>query len=116
SGAVATDLDNDGAPELVLACDSGPIRIFKSSTNALTEVTQAWGLQNYVGWWNSIQAGDFDEDGRMDLIAGNWGFNSAYHSLVRDDLYYYYGDFNTNGQMVLLEAYPNRDLNSIVPW
>src|SRR5437867_4254888 len=35
SGAVWSDLDGDGFPELVLACEWGPLRIFKNARGKL---------------------------------------------------------------------------------
>src|SRR6185503_13697082 len=36
SGAVWSDLDGDGFPELILACEWGPLRLFKNNRGALT--------------------------------------------------------------------------------
>lgn len=85
-----SDLDGDGRPELVLACDWGPLRILRfekgvfvpSEFDVLTvdgsgQVRARLPLETRTGWWNSVATGDFDNDGRLDLVAGNWGRNSA---------------------------------------
>src|SRR5256884_3597963 len=67
SGAVWSDLDGDGFPELVLACEWGPIRVFRNQAGKLREATTELGLDKYTGWWNGGTAGDIDCDGRMDI-------------------------------------------------
>ncbi len=122
AGAVWTDLDDDGVPELVLACEWGPVRVYKVEGGKLREVTAAWGLEQSVGWWTGVQAGDFDGDGRMDLLVGNWGLNTSYRG-AGDARRLYYGDFDGNGTVDLIESHfeatlkrwiPDRDRNSIV--
>lgn len=78
SDALLVDLDDDGQLELVLACELGPIRIFRFDPQGWREVTAAWGLAELTGWWNSVAAGDFDGDGQLDLLAGNQGENSRW--------------------------------------
>ena len=128
SGAVWSDLDGDGYPELVLACEWGPLKIFKRDGQHLLEMTAAWGLDQYKGWWNGVSAGDFDSDGKLDLVASNWGLNTQYRPSREYPLRLYYGDLAGTGGMEMLEAYfdpamkqwvPRRDLSAVskvLPW
>ncbi|HTG44369.1 MAG TPA: FG-GAP-like repeat-containing protein, partial [Verrucomicrobiae bacterium] len=122
SGAVWTDLNSDGFPELVLACEWGPLRIFLNEKGHLHDATEQFRLQKLKGWWNGVAAGDFDNDGRMDLIASNWGLNSKYRVVAGHGPRLYYGVWGGAGEIEPIEAVfdpqfkdwvPERDLNSV---
>ena len=115
SGAVWSDLNGDGTPELVLACQGGPIRVFRLDQGHFHEATESLGLGKYLGLWNSVCVGDFDGDGRLDIVAGNWGRNTKYESHLAQPLHFYYGDSDQDGLLEVVEAYFDPELRKIVP-
>ena len=115
SGAVWTDLDGDGWPELVLACEWGPVKVFRNQQGQLREATREWGLDGYLGWWNGVSAGDFDGDGRLDLAVSNWGLNTQYRASRQFPRRLYHGDLTGQGQGELIEASFDTELAKWVP-
>jgi len=115
SGAVFSDLDGDGKPELVLACEWGPVRVFRNELGRFKEVTEELGLEKHRGWWNGVTTGDFDGDGRMDIVASNWGRNTPYESHRERELKLYYGDLAGTGELGMIEAYHATETGKEVP-
>lgn len=104
SGAVWSDLDGDGFPDLILACQWGPIRVFRNQAGHLHEITKELGLDRYTGLWRGVTTGDIDGDGRLDIIASNWGLNSDYQASSDHPARLYYGQFSGNDPPDLIEA------------
>jgi hypothetical protein len=115
SGAVFTDVDGDGDPDLVLACEWGPLRVFRNDRGRLTEVTAELGFDKYAGWWNGVTAGDFDGDGRLDLAASNWGRNTKYENWRAQALRVFCGDLDGNGSCDVVESYFDVAMRRLVP-
>ncbi|NBC64631.1 MAG: hypothetical protein GVY07_03055, partial [Bacteroidetes bacterium] len=86
--ALWADIDGDGADELVTAGQWEPINVYKYNGERFTNITESLGLSAEAseqaglppmrGWWESLAAGDFNGDGRADLVAGNLGLNHTY--------------------------------------
>ncbi|HEV7347557.1 FG-GAP-like repeat-containing protein [Telluribacter sp.] len=93
--ALWTDFDNDGWVDLLLAGEWMPLTFLKNNNGQLQPATS--GLEGYKGWWNSLTAGDFDNDGDIDYIAGNLGTNTLNRASDRQPIGMYAKDFNNDG-------------------
>lgn len=78
NGAMFADLDDNGFPDLVLACEWGAIEVYLNFAGKFQRATESLGLDSMRGFWTGIAAGDFNNDGRIDLVAGNWGLNTKF--------------------------------------
>jgi len=72
-----SDLDGDGAQELILAPEGDGIQVLTLINGTYTNISVKLKLDGLVGNWNSIASGDLNGDGAPDLICGNWGSNTA---------------------------------------
>ncbi|PRY16379.1 VCBS repeat protein [Pontibacter ummariensis] len=99
TSAIWTDFDNDSQADLILVGEWMPISFFRNEKGKLTNVTSSIGLTHTNGWWNSIIAGDFDNDGDMDYVAGNLGLNSRFKASVEEPTSIYAKDFDRDGNI-----------------
>ncbi len=97
--ALWTDFDNDGWTDLILAGEWMPPTFFKNEHGKLVNVTALTGIENEKGWWNSIVAGDFDNDGDIDYIVGNLGENSFLQASNQYPVNIYAKDFDNSGRV-----------------
>lgn len=97
--AVWTDFDNDNKPDLVIAGEWMPLTFLKNVNGHFENVTAATGIAGETGWWGSIIAGDFDNDGDIDYVAGNLGKNAFLRANQEYPVKVYGKDFDNNGTM-----------------
>ncbi len=98
SDAVFTDVNNDNKPDLIVVGEWMKIDIYINKDGLLVEQLNN-GLENTYGWWNTINSGDFDGDGDIDIIAGNMGMNNPFKATSSEPVRLYYADFDRNGNV-----------------
>ncbi len=111
NSAVWIDIDNDNKPDLIIAGDWMPIRIFKNNGSTLTEITEQSGLKEMTGFWRTLTIADIDHDGDMDIIAGNLGLNNPYHISQQQPAQLIAKDFDGNGIVEPIFCYYIKDNN-----
>jgi hypothetical protein len=89
------DINNDGWPDLILAGEWMPVKIFINNKGVFkeTDIAQSSGL------WQTVYIKDINGDGYNDILAGNWGLNSKLHADENDPLKLYIKDFDQNGSV-----------------
>ncbi len=102
--AIWTDINNDKQLDLVLVGEWMPVTILMNSEGQFTDQTEAYGLSKEVGWWYSINQGDFDGDGDIDLVGGNLGLNYKYKASHEAPFYVFSDDFDQNEAMDIVLA------------
>ena len=106
TAAVVTDLDKDGWMDLVIAGEWMPITILKNRAGSFAVET----LPGSTGLWQTLFATDANGDGYVDILAGNWGWNTKFHSGKNGPLKMYVDDFDGNGKTEQLVSYTSNGI------
>lgn len=124
SAALFSDVDGDGLPDLILAPEWGPISWLRNQSGRLQPAVPIGNGKS--GLWNSLASGDFNSDGQIDIVAGNWGLNSFYNRAGTVTCRLFFGEFNQDQRVHVIEAYdhagkvlPFRGLQTLgtqLPW
>lgn len=88
------DIDKDGDKDLLVCTEWGGIYAFINDKGVFTKKV----LTDKSGWWNFILPCDINNDGQVDLIAGNLGLNSRLRASAEQPVRLYYNDFDGNGK------------------
>jgi enediyne biosynthesis protein E4 len=104
TGALWSDVNNDGRLDLLVTHEWGPVKLFQNQGGKLIDRTMEAGLAKTTGWFNGITGGDIDHDGDIDYVVTNFGLNTKYHASQTHPAVLYYGDFEGKGKKQLVEA------------
>jgi len=97
--ALWMDINKDGKNDLIVVGEWMPIKVFINEGKVLKDESSKYIKFPSNGWWNKIYADDFDGDGDQDLVIGNIGLNTQFHSSEKEPLQLYYKDFDGNGSI-----------------
>ena len=89
NGIAVFDYDNDGLPDIFIVNGDRFPQGKSNSRNYLyhnlgglrfEDVTEQSGLAHISGWGQGVCAGDFDNDGFVDLFITSWGHNALFRN------------------------------------
>ena len=93
------DLNGDHKNDLVIVGEWMPISVFIFNNGKLENKTTDYFEKPYNGWWNTLHTGDFNHDGKVDLVIGNLGLNTQCKASDNEPAEMYYKDFDDNGSI-----------------
>lgn len=99
TAAVWTDFNKDGQTDLIIAGEWMPLQFFKNNRGQLEDAAAATGLTQMNGMWRSLMATDIDNDGDVDVVAGNLGLNCEYKVNATEPMQLFAGDLDGNGSI-----------------
>jgi len=116
TGAVFVDYDGDGDQDLLASRAWDSLVLLENENGRFRNVSGEVGLADHKGWWNGVATGDFNNDGRPDVIATNWGLNSRYQLEDGRPLKMFYEDFDGDRRPEIIESHYEPEVQGYVPY
>ncbi len=95
------DINKDGWTDLIIAGEWMPVSIYINDHGKF-KLKNKNGL---TGLWQNVTLSDVNNDGNIDIVAGNYGLNSKLHASEKAPLKLYVKDFDGNGILDQLLTY-----------
>jgi hypothetical protein len=97
TGAVYANVMGSSEPELVVTGEWMYPHFYQFNGKQFVE--QKSGLENQLGWWQTVVANDIDNDGDIDLVLGNLGENFYLRASKEAPVKVFMKDFDKNGSI-----------------
>jgi enediyne biosynthesis protein E4 len=101
TNALWYDIDRDGQKDLIISLEWGGIVAYLNHKGVFERKV----LTDKKGWWNFVLPVDLNNDGQIDLVAGNLGLNSRLKASDSEPVRLYYYDFDGNGKKDQILSY-----------
>lgn len=98
------DIDSNGYKDAIVVGHWMEPQILLNDGSKLA-LQKNTGLNSSKGWYNTLEVADFDKDGDLDIIAGNWGLNTRLTASIKEPLELYIQDFDNNGKLDPIVTY-----------
>ena len=105
--AVFADVNSDNKMDLIVTGEWMTVEVFINTGSKFERQTEAYGLSNQVGWWNTLLVQDINKDGFLDIIAGNLGTNSKHKASPNEPFKIFANDFDNSGTNDIVLGYYN---------
>lgn len=92
------DFDGDDDLDLIICGDWMPVTILENEGDGQLDFqAEDQNFPNLSGFWNTLEFADLNDDGQLDIIAGNMGTNALFQVDQDHPAKLYLGDFDKNG-------------------
>ncbi|MEJ7684155.1 MAG: VCBS repeat-containing protein [Segetibacter sp.] len=93
------DMNGDNKQDLIVVGEWMPVSVYINTNGKFENKTRNYFDKDYSGWWNKLATGDFNRDGKPDLIIGNLGLNTQCKATDKQPAEMYFKDFDDNGSV-----------------
>ncbi len=108
--AIMANVLGDETPELIVVGEWSSPQIFEIKDKQIQKISS--NLEDYSGWWYTLEAADLDGDGDQDLIMGNRGENFYFSGSREAPAKLWIKDFDSNGDVekIITQTIDGRDM------
>jgi hypothetical protein len=105
TSALFTDINKDHQPDLIIAGEWMPVKVFINQKNKFSDETNNYGLQSTAGLWTCIEPMDIDNDGDEDFLLGNLAPNTQFEASEEQPMSLCVNDYLKTGKMQPILCY-----------
>jgi hypothetical protein len=106
-GTLFCDWDLDGDPDLIATSEWGGIHWLINDKGSFTDQSSSIATKKLTGIWQGLASGDFNEDGRPDLVVCNTGKNTHWSQWTAEAYRIYYSTKIRAHETITLRSYFN---------